>query len=45
MRHGRDAEARSHLEAARALYRDPLASRRRDEIDALLATVSASPYA
>jgi class 3 adenylate cyclase/tetratricopeptide (TPR) repeat protein len=34
---GRCADARPQLESARAFYRDPLAFRRRDEIDALLA--------
>jgi len=33
---GRSVEAREQLHAARVLYSDPLAKRRRDEIDALL---------
>jgi tetratricopeptide (TPR) repeat protein len=44
-RHGRDAEARAQLIAAGALYRDPLAYRRVEQIDALLAKVSVSPSA
>ena len=39
LRHNREAEAREHLNAARALYRDPLAYRRVEQIDALLAEV------
>ena len=37
LRHGRTDEARAHLELARAFWRDPLAARHRERIDALLA--------
>jgi class 3 adenylate cyclase len=43
LRHGRDAASRAHLNAARALYRDPLAYRRVEQVDALLAEVRVSP--
>lgn len=41
LRRGRDADAHEHLTAACAGYRDPLAYRRVEQIDALLARASA----
>ncbi|HVR89448.1 MAG TPA: adenylate/guanylate cyclase domain-containing protein [Candidatus Limnocylindria bacterium] len=42
VRRGRDAEAREQLTSARARYHDPLAYRRVEQIDALLAKASTS---
>jgi len=40
LRHGRGAEARANLEAARTFHHDPLAERNRERIDALLQRTS-----
>jgi tetratricopeptide (TPR) repeat protein len=42
LRHGRAADARTELEAARKFHRDPMAFRHRERIDALLARTQVS---